>query len=158
MAIGTRPGVVACRPHLVLPHVGDDDGITVCFCTDRFQDGDWIGMYCVAWDSSNVVLILCLIVAYLADPRTVIAWLNGLNQSFQGSFSIGHNRYGCRFDLVHLRGVDINVDKACTRCELTRFPGDAVIEAQPHTDDQVGDTNGTVDMRGSMHPRHANSQ
>ena len=38
--------------------------------------------------------------------------------------------------------------------KLAHLAGDAVVETQPYTDDQIGCPYGTIDMRRAMHARH----
>src|SRR5579859_2087624 len=51
MAVGARPGIVARRPHLVLAHVGDDDGITARFGANSVQDAHRIGIFLIAFNA-----------------------------------------------------------------------------------------------------------
>src|SRR5258706_4214127 len=57
MAIEAGARVVACRPHLVLPHIGDNNGLAMCFRTNSIQDAAWIRMLLVAFNARAALVI-----------------------------------------------------------------------------------------------------
>src|SRR2546421_7317432 len=158
MAIEAGPYVVACRPHLVLSHIGDNNGLAMCFCTNSVQDAGGIGMLVVASDAGAALVIHGLPTTYFAEPCLVIAWLDCLHKGRQGSFGISHNRHGSYFDLVHLRGINVDVDKARTWGKFNHFAGDAIVEAQPHTDNQIRIADSAIDMGRPVHTWHTDGE
>src|ERR1700719_2410262 len=81
-----------------------------------------------------------------------------IDQRGKGSFRIGHNRHGGAFDLVHFGGIDIDVDETRTRGTFAYLTCDAIIEAQPDTNDQVSLSDGAVDVRRAVHTGHADGE
>jgi hypothetical protein len=60
--------------------------------------------------------------------------------------------------LADLRGVEIHVDDLRLRSEGGGIAGDAVIEAEPDAEDDVGVLDGAVDVHLPVHARHAEVQ
>ena len=87
MAIEAGPYVVACRPHLVLSHIGDNNGLAMCFCTNSVQDASGIRMLLIAFDARTALAIHGLPTTYFAEPCLVIAWLDCLDKGRQGMAS-----------------------------------------------------------------------
>src|SRR5258708_3109329 len=158
MAIEAGPRVVAGRPNLVLPSIGDDNGLAMRFFANSIQDADGIRMLVIAFDARTALVIHRLPTTYLAEPCLVIAWFDCLDKGCQGSFGISHNRHGSYFDLVHLRGINVDVDKARTWGKFNHFAGDTIVEAQPHTDNQIRIADGAIDMGRPVHTWHTNGE
>src|SRR5437764_9665244 len=117
-----------------------------------------VRMLLVPFNVCSALIIPCLPAAYFIDPGAVITRFNSLNKGSQSHLSISHNRHGSDFDFMHLRGVNIDMNNLRTRCKFADLATYAIIEAQPNTDDQVRGTDGTVDMRWTMHTWHTERQ
>ena len=158
MTVRACPEIVASRPHLVLPNVRDNNGLSIRFLAYRFQDGDGVGILLVALHTCKTLVVLSLPGPKFTNPGAVIARCNRFGERGQGCLRIGYNRHGSGFDLVHLRWVDIDVDEACMGSKFTCLACNAVIEAQPDANQQVGGADRAVDMRRAMHAGHTKRQ
>ena len=57
--------------------------------------------------------------------------------------------------LADLRGVELDVDDLGAPRERREVAGDAIVEAEPHADDEVGLLDGAVDVHLAVHAGHA---
>src|SRR5262249_24191875 len=105
MAIGTCPAIVARSPHLVLPDIGDDDSLTVSSCPNSLQNAGRIRKLAIALNALLTLVLSGFPGANFVEPCTLVVRGNRLIQSSQWYLCIRDDRYGCHFDLVHLRRV-----------------------------------------------------
>src|SRR5258708_32519939 len=102
MTIGAGPVVVTCCPHLVLPHVGYDDGLSIRLRTNRFQDRCRVGMLLVAFDVLATLAVLSLPGTYFAEPGAMVCRLHRRGKSGDGGTLSGHNLSGRQSLHLHL--------------------------------------------------------
>src|SRR5258708_36098263 len=126
MTIGAGPVVVTCCPHLVLPNVGYDDGLSIRLRSNCFQDRCRVGVLLVAFDVLATLAVLSLPGTYFVEPGAMVCRLNRRGKDGQGGFGIGYNRYGRDFDFVHLGGINVYMDDACMRGKLANLASDPI--------------------------------
>ena len=138
MAIGARPGVMTCRPHLVLSHIGDDNCLAICFRVNRIQDADWIGIFLVALNVLHSVRYLVPPRANFIDPGAVIARLDASVNAAKAALASATIGTVATLTLCISEAIDIDMDDACVGSELADFARDAIIETQADANNQVG--------------------
>src|SRR5215471_14467852 len=142
-------------PHLVLSDIRDNNGFIIRFSAYRFQDTCWIRILLVALNARATLVVFSFPTAHFIQPCTMVSRLDCLDKSHQGFLSICHNRHSSTFDLMHFRGIDIDVNEAGMWSKLAHLAGNTIVETQSDTDNQVGYSNSSIDMRRAMHPGHS---
>ena len=146
-------GIGLGHPHLVLAHVGGDDGLVV-------QAGG---------HGADQAEVAAGIVAVLGQGKGMLAFqlvdagqpcrpLPRLHQGQQGLQHLGRvagDTHVGSLDLVQLGRVDVDVDDARPRAELGHLARGPVVEAGPHGDQQVALVQGQVGGAGPVHAQHA---
>ena len=135
MAVRARPGIVTSRPHLVLSHIGDDDRLPLRSLADGRENTDGIGGGLLAFDSLRALFIARLPRTDLLQPRTIVSRSHSSIQSRERYLRVGDCRNRRDLYLMHLRRIDIDVDKARMRSKRAHITSDAIIKAQSHADD-----------------------
>ena len=125
---------VARGGHLVLSHVGDEDGLSLCgvgYFPYDLAHGDALA-FVVQLLLDDGLLFLLLVWFEGLDPSLVAGWVDGLGEGGQGLFRVAQH-LGCCLDvLVYLRRVDVHMDDLGLLRIGVRVTRHTVVEA--HTD------------------------
>ena len=150
------------RPHLVLPHVGSDDGPATREPVD-------LGHQVLRLDLGigrrrlERMLLFPLPDAMPPGPpgrpQRFIGRILVLRQQFvqpaEDAFDIAHDGHVGRAVLADFRGVDIHVDDLGVRRKCRQAPGNAVVEPHAQGDQQVAFGQSHVGRVAAVHTRHA---
>src|SRR5947199_1161855 len=158
MAIAPRPGIMACRPHLVLPHIADNNSLTLCRLVDPLQNANGVWQVVVTLDTLTTLFSYRLPRTDLFEPSTMILRGHYLSQRRQSHLRISDNRYRSNLNLMHLRRINIDMNNPCIGSEPAHLTSHAVIKAQTHTNNHISFANRTIYVCWPMHTRQPQMQ
>ena len=143
--------VVLAGPHLMLAHVGGDDGVAVGQVGDGLQN--LVGV-------EEVVLLQGQLLPgeYLGLPGGVVVLGQPLVQQLQHTAGVPHDVVAGFHVLVDLRPVDVDMYNFGIGGEGGGIGGHPVGEAAADGDEQVALGGGHVGGVGAVHPHHAGEQ
>jgi hypothetical protein len=141
-------------PHLVLTHVGGDDGFAFGELVELVDDllHAQAALFFVA---EGVFLFVAVEVGEpvfggeFFDERQEVAE-SGFGVAFDGDVHLNH--------FVELGGVDVDVDEFGVAAEHGGFADDAVVKAGADVEDEVGLADGFVGVGGAVHAEHAEGE
>ena len=152
--------VVLGLPHLVLANVGDDDGL-VCSSSglslvpDVVDDVGSVEVAVVGEVDDVADGGIALHGVDLAEPAGVGVLRQQREEEFEDLFEVADEGYVGADILVDLGGVDLDVNLFRVGGVMGEIAGDAVFEAHPEGEKEVGLLDGVVDPRLAVHPHHA---
>ena len=100
--VAARPLIATCGPHLVLPNIGHDNGLTFCRVMNGIQNALRGGIFRLAPNTFYSIRFCLLPVADFGKPRTMLTRLNSLCERIQSQFRIRDDGYCRNLHLVHL--------------------------------------------------------
>ena len=155
--VGMFVDIVLSFPHLMLPHVGGDDGVAL---GDVPEFAHHMGRNdVVRLGVGNVALFpVRLPFPNLPPPLGMPLLLDEGQEGLQGFLRVADNGHRGGHVLAHFRGVEFEVDDLGLGRELVQFARDAVVEAHTNGDEDVTVLNGQVGAGLTVHPAHAQGQ
>ena len=151
--------IVEGGEHLVLTHVGGDEGLPLGHLVERLY-------HLLRLDQGGVGLVGQAVAGAplidLAPPvrqRLLVVVEAALADHFQHLLQHGFHRaddgHMGLYRLGDGGGVYVDVDYGGVGAELAHVVGDAVIEAGTHGEDEIRVVHALVRFEGAMHPQHA---
>ena len=141
-------------PHLVLAHVGGDDGFAFGELVELVDDllHAQAALFFVAEGEFLFVAVEVgepVFGGEFFDERQEVAE-SGFGVAFDGDVDLDH--------FVELGSVDVDVDEFGVAAKHVGFADDAVVEAGADVEDEVGFADGFVGVGGAVHAEHAEGE
>lgn len=157
---GARAGEgeeLAC-PHLVLADAGGDDGVAAGKAVKFFDNELGLDCFGVAVVGEGVILFPLIdlvipigVAVEVGRGALEAAAFEEEVKAAEGVADVGEDREADGFILIELGVVDVDVDDGSVLAKFFDFAGDAVIEADADSEEEVGFVNGVVGIDGSVH-------
>ncbi len=149
-------------PHLVLAHLGRDDGLALRHLVERLDDALGLddlavlaiterGLFLPGLDQIQPVLALRI-------ARRVVVVLEEAVDVLQGALRVAHDRQVHDDVLVDRRGVHVDVDDLGVGRKGVDLARHAVVKAGPDADEKIAVADGHVGEIGAVHARHAEKE
>ena len=149
--------IVLRRPHLILTHLGGDDGLSLCQFIQFFDHIlGFDGIFLFVSQRFGVFPLLNLleprVPLFLEIPQFRLG--NQAVQMPQRDFAVAHNRYRDRDVFSNRCRVDIDMNDFGLGSEGLGFSGDPVIKANPDGDNQIARPGAHIGPVSTVHADH----
>src|SRR6267142_912737 len=150
--------IVLRFPHLVLAHVGDDDGFPARLFPEIVDDVRGVEMAGVRQALNVADGGIALEFRDMANPSAVVA-RNDVRREFFEDFPRVADESGIHlYVFVDFSAIDLDVNFARGFCVGAKVAGDAIVEAHAYRDEEVRFLNGIVNPGFAVHAHHAEIQ